>query len=77
MILKKCDRCGKIIEEKEKKTNLFKGFADALESLAKSTKKTGINESQAYNLANILTTEIDLCPECFESFICWYMEGQE
>lgn len=61
---KKCDRCGRFYEEKEKTSAELLGdaFADMIAGLAGYTKP---------NIKN------DLCARCHETLIRWWGEGKK
>ena len=80
MEAKKCDRCGKLYEEKFVKNDspcVFK-FEEVHVSEEKQKKysKEFIESKKTHNIyVKTFCDDIDLCPECRESFKKWFEEG--
>lgn len=66
-IARKCDRCGKMYELKT-----IYGIEAALSRLCAALRERP-NEGIAEKI-NVVTAELDLCPECSKSFKRWWKE---
>lgn len=63
---KKCDRCGKIYEER--RTNVFEELVDSVCDLFQTEKQ---------KTARLMTCMVDLCPSCTKELMAWFMEGTD
>lgn len=68
-VARKCDRCGKLYELKT-----ICGIEAALSKICAALREM-TNEVIADKI-NVVTAELDLCPECSKSFTQWWKKAK-
>lgn len=67
MTIKKCDRCGAIIEDPEKNINVFDAIAEAIKNAVYQSITYGVNKY----VDGEFSQRLDLCEDCQKSLNEW------